>query len=170
MGRRLSRVADILALLLVTIALTQTLMELSFRLLEPQQLIVMRPDLFVPNDGLGYDLRPNLDTSISTGEREVRFVTDADGHRIGTTPRAKPAAFRILALGDSFLQALQVDYEDLMTTRLEQSLSSALKQKVEIANAGVGGQNPNNYLIRARKELEGGKYSTVITFVYLVTT
>ena len=48
MGRRLSRIADMLALLLVTIALTLTLMELSLRLFEPQQLIVMRPDLSSP--------------------------------------------------------------------------------------------------------------------------
>src|SRR4051794_33144411 len=89
-----------LVLLLATMAIALAVVELCLRLLAPQQLVLMPPDLFVPDDHLGFSPRPYLDAVINTGEREVRLITGANGHRIGTAPRTNPA-HRILALGDS---------------------------------------------------------------------
>ena len=87
------------------------------RIVAPQPLVQIRPDIWMPVDGLGYQLAPNLDTTINTGEGSVRLLTDEKGHRIGL--QGPPNGERkILAVGDSFLEGLQVEYEELVTTRL----------------------------------------------------
>jgi hypothetical protein len=140
--------------------------EIGVRIFTPQQLILIRPDVFVPtNDGLGYKHNVNLDTMINTGEREVRLITDENGYRIDSKDRAEPT-IRILALGDSMLEALQVDYKQIMTSLLEERLSRELGKRVEITNTGVSCYNPNHYLITARHELPRNHYDLVLVFVY----
>jgi hypothetical protein len=102
---------------------------------------------------------------INTGEREVHLITDENGYRIGSKNRAEPA-IRILALGDSFLAALQVDYKQIMTSLLEERLSRELGKGVEITNTGVNCYSPNHYLITALHELPRNHYDLILVFVY----
>ncbi len=154
-----------LALLVASCALSLLVAEVLVRALEPQQPILLRSDIWLPHDGLGVVQAPDLDTRVNTGEREVRLLTDGDGHRIGTGPRPVPAV-RILALGDSYLAALQVDYELTMTALTERRLSRSLGAEVEIVNAGVGGWGPSHYLLKARRELARRRFDRVVVFLY----
>lgn len=65
------------------------------------------------------------------------------------------------------LQAIQVNYEQTLTALLERALSASLGRETEVVNAGMGGWNPNQYLIAARTELERSRYDLLLVFVYL---
>ncbi len=168
-GRILARArrwAVNLLLLGVSTAVTLVVAEGFLRLVAPQQLILLRPDVWRPNDGLGWEQAPNLDTVVNTGEREVRLLTDGQGHRIGPGRRPAPA-HRVLALGDSYLAALQVEHEQTLTALAEQRLTRDSGTPVEIVNASAGGWGPNHYLLEARRELPRQPYDQVVVFLYL---
>ncbi len=159
-----------LGLLVLSTALSLLAAEGLIRAWAPQQLIVLRPDIWQPDDGLGWTQRSGVDTVVNTGERPVRLLTDDQGHRVGHRPgrgvRAEPTR-RILALGDSYLVALQVDYAQTFTALTEQRLSRAFGEAVEIVNTGVGGWGPSHYLLKARRELARQRYDLVMVFFYL---
>src|ERR1043166_7782409 len=58
------------------LALALGLSELLVRLVAPQELIIKRPDVWRPADTLGWFHWPNVTTTIITGDRTVRFITD----------------------------------------------------------------------------------------------
>jgi hypothetical protein len=157
-----------LGLILGSFALTLLLLEILVSLVYPQELIVLRPDIWqAVDDGRGHGFVPNQDTRINTGEREIRLLTDAEGFRIGQTAPAPNPEIKILAIGDSFLEALQVNYEDSMTGILEQSLAAELGTSVRIYNSGISGYTPNHYAIVAEQELSQTAYDMLIVFVYV---
>lgn len=106
-------------------------------------------------------VRAQLDISINTGEGGARFLTDEAGFRVGATGGAD-ADINVLALGDSFLAALQVDYEETFAARIEGGLAAEFGATVRVFNAGVGGWNPNEYLQRARQELALRSFDAVL--------
>ncbi|MGH0037005.1 MAG: hypothetical protein ACQGVK_18420 [Myxococcota bacterium] len=146
--------------------------ELAVRVVLPQQLISIRPDIWQPHDGLGWVVRPEIDTTINTGERTVRVRTDARGFRVGDAGR-REGDREILVLGDSFMQALQVEHEQslpgLIEARLGESLASDAAAPVAVAvrNGGVDGWDPAQYLLRARSELARRHYDALVVAVYL---
>jgi hypothetical protein len=140
--------------------------ELVVRLVAPQQLIVKRPDIWQPADTLGWTRRPNVNTTINTGERTVHMITDRDGFRVGVAGRVEGKK-RILLLGDSFMEALQVEYEQSLAGLLEGRLASRLHASVAIRNTGVSGWDPPQYLMEARRQLGREQYDLVIVAVYL---
>jgi lysophospholipase L1-like esterase len=73
----------------------------------------------------------------------------------------------LVALGDSLLEAMQVEYEDTMTGLLEKRLSSRLGRSLRILNTGTGGWDPNHYRIQLEKILETRLINGVVVFVYL---
>jgi len=162
---RLKRAAQAALLAASSLVLVLVALELAVRLLAPQQLIRLRPDVWIPDDGLGWRHAPNLDVRVNTGERTVRLLTDGDGFRIGERTIDRPR-YRILALGDSFLEAIQVPYEDTLGAHLEALLASELGAPVRVVNAGVGGWDPNHYLIQARLELPRRSYDAVVVFLF----
>lgn len=67
-----------------------------------------------------------------------------------------PGVYRILVLGDSFMEANQVEFEDAFVSVLEQRLNDAAVRPIEVVNASVSGWGTDDeltYLIR-----EGIKY------------
>lgn len=162
MGRWATR----LGLLAVSTAFALLAGEGLVRVLLPQQLILIRPDIWQPHDGLGWVQAADLDTTVNTGERSVRLITDAHGHRIGPDPTPEPA-IRILALGDSYLAALQVDHAETFVALTESRLHQALGAPVGMVNAGVGSWGPSHYLLAARRELARQRYDQVVVFFYL---
>lgn len=149
--------ASIMAVLMV---------EIFVRVFLPQSLILIRPDIWIPEDRTGYRHSPNANTRINTGEREVRWRTDQYGFRIGNNAR-DASDFTLVALGDSFLAAAQVNYEDTMTAILEERLSTGIHRSVRILNAGVGGWNPNHYRIQLEEILKQRSVNGIIVFIYL---
>ena len=139
--------------------------EVGVRLVAPQQLIVIRPDLWEPADTVGWLRRPNVNSTINTGERTVRLLTDQDGFRIGERGRAEGVP--VLLLGDSFVEALQVDHEQSLAGRLEQTLTTALGTQAAVRNAGISGWAPGQYLARARTLLPLEPYRAVVVGLYV---
>ncbi|MCZ6463558.1 MAG: SGNH/GDSL hydrolase family protein [Proteobacteria bacterium] len=152
-----------------SILLAALLLEGALRLVAPQQVLRIHPNVWVPLEGgLGHGLAPNLDTVMNTGERDVRFRTDERGHRIGHAGAGTPPPdLRILALGDSFLEAMAVPYPDTMTARLERALADTLSVRVQLVNTGVSGSSPNRYRLVAQRELARQPHAAVVVFLFL---
>lgn len=156
-----------LAITAITILLILFFLEILVRAFWPQQLVQYYGDIYTADtNGLGYRKRAGVHTTINTGERTVQVFTDENGFRVGNTIPMSPD-IRILAIGDSFLEAMQVSYEQTMTALLETRLSTTTGQTVQIVNTGVSGYQPDQYLILARLELARTRYDLVIVFVYL---
>jgi len=136
------------------------LAEVAIRLIAPQQLILVRPDVWQPVDMVGWRFRPNLDTRVNWGERTVRLYTDQDGFRVGPHGRVG-APKRVLLIGDSFMAALQVEYEQSLAGLLESDLHVAVR------NAGQAGWDPPQYYLEARSLLARDTFDLVVVSVYL---
>ena len=141
--------------------------ELVVRLAAPQQLILKRPDLWRPDSVLGWVHRPLVNSNINTGERTVVLRTDDYGHRIGEIRDTTPAVVRILLLGDSYMEALQVPYEQSLAGLLESNLPLEIGLPVTVENTAVGGWDPDQYLIQARHSFSQNKYDAVLVSLYV---
>jgi hypothetical protein len=140
--------------------------EMLVRLLIPQQLINVQFDTFEPADSIGWTFRSNLDTWINTGEREVRFVTNERGFRVDPEHHEVHEC-RVLLLGDSFMAAIQVEHNATFAAHMERGLASALGRGVTVWNTGVGGWDPAQYLIQARRMLGQEPIDLVVAAVYV---
>ena len=156
-----------LALLAVTVCISLLGAELSVRLLAPQQLILKRSDIWQPADTLGWIHRPNVNTTINTGERVVQFRTDGDGYRVARSGRREGANHTVLLLGDSFMEALQVEYEQSLPGLLDARLPLLLNGTVAVRNAGVGGWNPDQYLLYLRRAVGREKIDLLLVSLFM---
>jgi lysophospholipase L1-like esterase len=164
--RRLAGYALNVAVLVGVLFLTLGAAELLVRWLAPQQLIQIRPDIWQPADSLGWVNRPMVRTTINTGERTVSLFTDSLGLRVGAAGR-RDAPTRVLLIGDSFMQALQVEHEQSTAALLEDTLTRRLGRPVSVWNAAVDGWDPPQYLIRSRQLLDRHAFDLVIVALYL---
>lgn len=155
-----------LVLLLVSGGLALVGAEVAVRLVAPQQLIQIRPDLWQPVDTLGWARRPDVAVEMNTGERTVLVASDRDGFRVGRAGRQE-AGTQVLLVGDSFVEALQVEYEQTFGHLLESSLARSLGRPVVVRNAGIGGWNPNHYLLRTRELVERDSFALVVVAVFV---
>jgi hypothetical protein len=73
----------------------------------------------------------------------------------------------VLLIGDSFMAALQVEYEQSVPGLLERALLAALGAPVAIRNASVAGWDPPQYLVRSRRLLAGEHYDALLLMLYL---
>ncbi len=155
-----------LSLLIGSVLVAALAAELLIRLVAPQQLISIRPDVWQPADSVGYLLRANLRTTINTGEREVHLLTNAEGHRIGqrSGPTSGP---RVLLMGDSFLAALQVEYAQSMAGLLEAQLPVHVGGPVRIDNGGVAGWGPVEYFYRTASLVGRESYDLILVVLYV---
>lgn len=139
--------------------------ELAVRIAAPQQLIAFRPDIWRPADTVGYLRNANVRARINTGERTVSVFTDAEGFRVGAAGR-RDAPLTVLLLGDSFMEALQVEYEESLAGRIEERLAARVGTAVAVREAGVAGWDPNHYLLRARQLLPHEPYGLMVVALY----
>ena len=161
-----------LALSVLALAVCLLLLEGAVRLLLPQQLLFYRPDLYRQDERIGWRFAPGLDARVNTGERDVRLLTDARGLRIGRVESQEPG-LRVLAVGDSFVAGLQVEYADLMTTRLAEGLTRTLGRRVAPVASGVPGWGPTQYALEVEHEIARSRYDgydgydAVLVFLFL---
>ena len=89
-------------------------------------------------------LIPGSCTRHQTPEFDYLWTINSLGMRDREHPRRKPAGvYRILMLGDSFVQGHGVRLEHTMVRRLETSLTGTPRQpRVEVLNAGIFGYSP----------------------------
>ena len=154
-------------LLLGSIVISLLLLEGLVRTFMPQQLIIIRPDIWVPDNRYGWSRAPNLDTLINTGERTVHLLTDEAGNRISQTLSDETPELRILALGDSFTEGLQVEQDESMTGQIQEQLTQEMGIPIEVVNTGVAGWGPSHYLLKAEEEFEQSQYDLVLVFLYM---
>lgn len=142
-------------------AFTLLLLEGTIRLVHPQVLPRDAPDLWHPDDTIGWRHNPNVSLSVNTGERDVDVCTDAIGDRI----RCGQAAIRtcektVLVVGDSFVEALAVPYEQTVWTRLEADIGACLRV------AGVGAYGLSQYVAVIRERLADERIDLVLLNFY----
>jgi hypothetical protein len=143
--------------------------EALVRLIAPQQLILLRPDIWRPDSHISHLHFSNVTTTVNTGEGEVHFFTDEDGYRVNASSRSEGSHYAkaILTVGDSFLEALQVENESTIPQLVARSLEQKTGLSVRVDNAGVGSWNPNHYYLMAKNALEKRKYDLGIVFISL---
>jgi lysophospholipase L1-like esterase len=163
---RARAIAANVAMALAAFVLALGLAEVAVRLLAPQQLIIIRPDLWMPADTVGWLHRPNVSVKMNTGERTVTIHTDRDGFRVGAEGR-REAPVQVLLLGDSFMEALQVEHEETVASLLERELAVRLSTDVAVRNAGVSGWDPDQYFLRARDLTGRDDFDLVIVALFV---
>lgn len=158
-----------LAMFCISLFIALVLGEFIIRWVKPQQLIVLNNDIWQPDSTYGWSTKPLVNTMVNTGEKPVHFYSDEHGFRISSPEQAKQAndsVFSVLTLGDSFLEAAQVENEYTMNEQMASMLKEQNGKQVYFANTGVGGWSPNQYLLRARSELKRRKYDLGIVYIF----
>lgn len=126
--------------LLVAVVFGAALSEVGLRLFYPQPLGVWH------HDRAGLALHwPGLVTHLPQFGQTVSFnsVGMRDREHAVTKPEG---VFRILVLGDSFMEALQVPYEESFPSLLERALEQKTARRVEVVNASVSGWGTDDEL------------------------
>jgi len=127
-------------LVIGAIAVGVLLAEAGLRLFYPQQLGVWYQD----REGLGLHW-PGLVTRFPQSSFPVAF--NSAGMRDREHAVAKPdGVFRVLVLGDSFMEALQVPFEESFPSVVEHELSQETGRRVEVVNASVSGWGTDDEL------------------------
>lgn len=94
-------------------------------------------------------LRPNQCTEIESARGRV--CANSLGMRdVEHSVPKPPGVFRVLVLGDSFMEALQIPLEDAFTRRLERQLDRHNPGRIEVINAGVSGWGTDDELAYLR--------------------
>ena len=74
---------------------------------------------------------------------------------------------RVLLLGDSFMEAMQVEYEQSTAGLLEVGLARRLGKPVTVSNTAVAGWDPPQYLLEARAALPRERFDVTIVALYV---
>lgn len=161
---RLPTVANRLGVALVAAFATIVLVDVVLRAAD----ISCSADLYAPDPDLGWTHRPGLRATFAKCGREYReFQTRVRFSSLGLRDRertlAKPAGTcRILVVGDSYTEALQVDASDTFVAKLERLLAedgaagstdAAARPQLEVINGGVAGYGTDNELLWYQRDL-----------------
>jgi lysophospholipase L1-like esterase len=85
-------------------------------------------------------------------EYRTEIAINSLGLRGPEIPVVKPpGTLRVLVLGDSYAEGLQVPWEDLLSTRLERALNDGAGPRVEVVNGGVSGYGTADELLLLEK-------------------
>ena len=151
----LKRILPALALAAAGIVAAVLLIEIGLRIVPESRwkmAISRAPDrhvLFQQDLNIGWVHKPHASMNwTGSGEYKVDAVINSLGLRDYERTYAKPpGTFRVLVLGDSFVEAIQVPLEQTFTARLEKCLAGRASQPVEVINAGVSGYGPGEALL-----------------------
>jgi hypothetical protein len=106
--------------------------------------------LRMPHETRGWALEPDASSFQRTRDYGVLVRTNALGMRDRPhDPLPAPGSFRIVVLGDSFMEAYQVPLEQSLPYRLQERLAP---QGVEVLNLGVGGYGTAQALLALEEE------------------
>ena len=104
--------------------------------------LTLTPPLYIADPRVGTSLRPNLVSRFTRSDVDQVVVTNSHGFHDAEYPRAKPEGVkRVLILGDSFMEALQVDVEETFGQRLQEKLNRRSPgSRIQIVNSGRSGR------------------------------
>lgn len=156
--RRLKSIAINVAVLAVSSVVSIVMVELGLRLYLYRSLAAPQfmdhADVLIPHPTLGWALNPDSFGYATKRDYKTGVRVNAHGLRDDDHPYEKPSdVFRILILGDSFMEAQQVPMTNALPYLLEQQLTG---MNVEVINSGVNGYSSTQQLIYLREE--GLKY------------
>ena len=119
-------------------------LELGLRLTGTGEIAPSFRRLFIPDDLIGYRLRPGASIRYTETEFDSEIRINESGVRDDREIAAKPPdEYRVLVLGDSMVLAVQVAFDETFTARLEHHLNAnASHRSVRVINAGVQGYGP----------------------------
>jgi len=150
-----------LTLLSLSLGFCIVFLEIGVRLLQPQSLSLWR----TTRDGL-VTMRPAIRGATSAQGRRVD--TNRAGFRdVERVPGARKDGPRILVLGDSFMEALQVEKEDGLPSRLERELEALTGLPIEVATAAVSGWGTDDQLTWYRRDGDRWQADLVLVGVTL---
>jgi hypothetical protein len=102
----------------------------------------------VRNEALGHFHVPNFDGWIKAPEFTTHVTINPQGLRDRRQSFDKPAGtFRVLFLGDSFVEAVQVQQAQGVAEQLEKALNHGASRPVEVINAGVAAYGTGQELL-----------------------
>jgi hypothetical protein len=159
-----TRLAEVF-LLLFSIAITLIFVEVFFRITQPDKTDF--ETIFAPDKFGHTNFAPNLDTTYTSREskRTVKIITNADGFLGKDVSLEKPTnTLRIALLGDSFVEAIQVEPEEKFAHLLEKKLSASIEKNIEVMNFSIGGQGTVEELIRYEHHIK--KYNPDIVMLF----
>lgn len=135
----------VLALLAAGFLLATIVVELTLRLIAAtplwRVLPVIEVSLYGPDPRTGYAHRPGA-TGIWRTENRAHVTINRQGFRGDPLQEPRPIGEkRIAVVGDSMVEALQVDAEQMFTAVLERELRAA-GHDVRVANFGLAGATP----------------------------
>jgi len=128
--------------------------------------------LVVRSREFGWRLRPGAAgwqqrCAVRAPEWRIHTRINPHGLRDRDIPYERRGGFRVLALGDSFVEGMQVDQERTFPKLLEQRLDAA-GVPTEVLNTGVAGWGTDNELLFFRTE--GWKYAPDLVLLAFDTT
>jgi hypothetical protein len=152
-----------LILLLGSCVVAFAVAEVALRIVRPVSTVVYRLDA-----DLGYRLEANQETRAVSQDYDAVIRTNSAGFHDVEHALAKPSdVYRIVVLGDSFVEALQLGTEDGFTQQLERRVQAWTSGKrVEVINLGISGTGPAQYY--RMLELQGLKYQPDLVIMALV--
>lgn len=131
-------------LILIGLFVGLLLIELLLHLLPGQMLnnmVALHPSryiLYQTDPDVGWRLRPNAEYRYQRDEYDVLIEVNSQGlHDIEQGYEKAPGAYRLLVLGDSFAEAVQVPISDNFSRRLADCLNERYQRPIEVINSGV---------------------------------
>lgn len=145
---------------LVAIIISLLIAEFGIRIVSPQNLILIHDDIWIPDSTLGWKAKPNADMKVNWGEGKVTFRTDENGYRIFREDVIETAVVKkkILFIGDSFVQGLQVEQNETFVNLAAEKLSEIAGESYRAVNAGCSGWNVGQYYLQAKDALAKAEY------------
>jgi hypothetical protein len=129
-----------LLLLGCSLAFVVLIAEVAIRYIAPQPTGLSHQDRY----GLALHY-PNITRYLPQFGHDVTF--NNAGMRDLEHPLAKPSGtYRIMVMGDSFMEGLQVPYDSLFSAHLARELTARSGRSVEVINAGVSGWGQDDEL------------------------
>lgn len=99
---------------------------------------------------------PETDYLLESPEFRVHFRTDDRGYRARPSPPRTADPYRIAFVGDSFTEAMQVEYDHSFVARIERGLAGAVPgREVVCENFGIAATGPFEYWSRIAHDVLG---------------
>jgi hypothetical protein len=138
--KNLRRAAANLSISVLAVLVTLILLEIGLRLMFPGEVIIGFIPLWAPDPVLGWRFEPDRHLKVWTARVVVRVSTNSHGWRDVEHAMPKPdGVFRILVLGDSFMEGYAVSDEDTFARQLEAVARQAGLENVDVMNMGMEG-------------------------------